>query len=101
MNTIFVRLAIFATVANGHVEIERKTGSTRSSALGVVDPVRRCGGLATQIQLRISDCEGICQLVPGKIYNCENDFMPSKPRHLHIYIYVNFTGISHCLHILT
>ncbi|OXA44458.1 uncharacterized protein LOC110857596 [Folsomia candida] len=45
---------------------------------GVVDAFR-CGGLATQLQLRISDCDGYCRLQPGQIYNCENDFMPSSP----------------------
>ncbi|XP_021962078.1 uncharacterized protein LOC110857773 isoform X3 [Folsomia candida] len=45
---------------------------------GVVDPAYRCGGLATQLQLRISDCDGYCRLMPGTLYNCENDFMPSS-----------------------
>ncbi|OXA44606.1 uncharacterized protein LOC110857907 [Folsomia candida] len=45
---------------------------------GVVDPVTRCGGVGTQLQLRISDCSGRCSLRPGTVYDCENDFMPSS-----------------------
>lgn len=45
--------------------------------LGVVDTTR-CGGVGTQRQLRISGCEGRCSLTPGRVYECENDFMPSK-----------------------
>lgn len=46
--------------------------------LGVVSPVSRCGGVGTPLQLRISECEGKCELKPGTVYNCEKDFMPGK-----------------------
>lgn len=64
----------FAGDANSHGTIE----GVKSTILGAVDPLRRCGGLATQRQLRISGCDGYCRFTPGQIYNCENDFMPSK-----------------------
>ncbi|OXA48885.1 uncharacterized protein LOC110855043 [Folsomia candida] len=64
----------FAGDANSHGTIE----GVKSTILGAVDPLRRCGGLATQRQLRISGCDGYCRFTPGQIYNCENDFMPSQ-----------------------
>ncbi|XP_021961825.1 uncharacterized protein LOC110857546 [Folsomia candida] len=46
------------------------------ASAGVVT-VSRCDGLGTPIQTRISDCDGYCRFQPGKIYNAEQDFMPS------------------------
>jgi len=45
---------------------------------GVVTNTTRCGGYGTPIQLRVSDCEGRCSLIPGKVYDIEWDFFPSS-----------------------
>lgn len=38
--------------------------------LGIVDPVHSCAeGLGSFHQLRLSDCEGVCSLIPGQVYN--------------------------------
>jgi len=46
--------------------------------MGIVDPTRRCGGVGTPRQTRISGCEGYCTFIPGHVYNCEKDFIPSS-----------------------
>ncbi|OXA64270.1 uncharacterized protein LOC110841626 [Folsomia candida] len=60
-------------VAVGEVSLARS-----NNPFGTVSPVTRCGGVGTQRGLRISECDGFCNLQPGKVYNCENDFMPSS-----------------------
>ncbi|OXA45388.1 uncharacterized protein LOC110857200 [Folsomia candida] len=44
---------------------------------GVVTNITRCGGYGTPIQLRVSNCEGKCSLMPGQVYNIEYDFIPN------------------------
>ncbi|OXA57958.1 uncharacterized protein LOC110846792 [Folsomia candida] len=39
--------------------------------------VSRCEGFGTPIETRISDCDGYCTFIPGRVYNAEQDFMPS------------------------
>ncbi|OXA60370.1 uncharacterized protein LOC110842663 [Folsomia candida] len=40
----------------------------------------RCGGVGTFRGLRISDCSGaVCEMIPGRPYNCEGDLLPSSP----------------------
>ncbi|XP_021968425.1 uncharacterized protein LOC110863425 [Folsomia candida] len=76
-------LLLTATACHGSPSLVRTIAAPFSSSgvspLGVVTPTTRCGGVGTQRQLRISDCEGFCELQPGKVYNCENDFIPSSP----------------------
>jgi hypothetical protein len=48
-----------------------------AASAGIVN-VTRCEGLGTPIQTRITGCDGFCKFQPGKVYDCEQDFMPSK-----------------------
>ncbi|OXA44211.1 uncharacterized protein LOC110857685 [Folsomia candida] len=69
------------------------------SYAGVVT-VNRCDGMGTPIQTRISDCEGRCTFQPGKIYNAEQDFMPSAATpSLTLKVEVCFNG-GFCMQIL-
>jgi len=52
---------------------------------GVVTNTTRCGGYGTPIQLRVSDCEGRCSLIPGKVYDIEWDFFPKLRRILSVH----------------
>ncbi|OXA64271.1 uncharacterized protein LOC110841630 isoform X1 [Folsomia candida] len=72
--------AIFALVATcSPLSIVRKDVVAKSNnPFGTVDPVTSCGGIGNQIALRVSECEGSCTFEPGKIYNCEADFMPGS-----------------------
>ncbi|OXA64294.1 uncharacterized protein LOC110863291 [Folsomia candida] len=75
MNKTAFVFVMFVAAASA-ISLSRKV-DTLSEATGVVN-FRRCGGLGTPLQLRISDCVGNCSFEPGKIYNCEADFMPSS-----------------------
>ncbi|OXA47855.1 uncharacterized protein LOC110855244 [Folsomia candida] len=68
--------ALSLTHSRNPSSISRKGGPV--APFGTVDPVARCGGVGTQLGLRISDCNGVCTLTPGTVYNCENDFIPSS-----------------------
>jgi hypothetical protein len=70
--------AATASAIHGASLVKKEVAPFDATILGVVNPAHRCGGVGTPLQLRISNCEGRCQLVPGQIYNCEKDFMPSS-----------------------
>lgn len=59
---------------------------------GVVTTVR-CGGVGTPLQLRIDGCEGYCQFRAGQVYECEEDFMPSKLRKK---LQISIFYLGHC-----
>jgi len=71
----FLALCLLVPLVACDFEVVRKTKPL--SVLGIIDPVDRCGGVGTPLQLRISDCNGTCHMNPGKVYDCEQDFMPS------------------------
>ncbi|XP_021958814.1 uncharacterized protein LOC110854658 [Folsomia candida] len=78
-----MRLAYFSvpiflvlTVILGRAELGNSANTVE--LMGVVANVSTCGGAGNSIQLRISGCEGYCQLLPGQEYECEEDFMPSE-----------------------
>jgi len=71
-----VALATGNVITGSALGIERRA-TVQSGTLGIVYPVYRCGGVGTPLQLRISECDGRCDFTPGKVYNCEYDFMPS------------------------
>ncbi|OXA44489.1 uncharacterized protein LOC110857700 [Folsomia candida] len=82
MFKVFALVALFATgsiasAISSAVVVKKGVAPFDGTTLGVVQPVGRCGGVGTPLQLRISGCEGYCELQPGSIYNCEEDFMPS------------------------
>ncbi len=83
MNKIFLFLLIAtvsAVAATPSLVKKIQVTEEGGSMLGVVSPTYRCGGVGTPLQLRISDCEGRCRLVPGTLYNCEYDFLPSESK---------------------
>lgn len=82
-----MRLAYFSvpiflvlTVILGRAELGNSANTVE--LMGVVANVSTCGGAGNSIQLRISGCEGYCQLLPGQEYECEEDFMPSMQNKL-------------------
>lgn len=78
MFKVLAFLALVVSSATAHAINSGSIVKGTSGALGIVSPVKRCGGVGTPLNLRISDCEGYCRLRPGVVYNCEKDFMPSK-----------------------
>ncbi len=69
-------LCIVISSSSASVSISRKKNAEVGQPRGVVSPIGRCGGVATPLQLRISECEGVCRLQPGRVYDCEKDFIP-------------------------
>jgi len=74
---VVVASASASAIYTGPTIVRKGLAPKDGSALGVVDPAYRCGGVGTPLQLRISECEGRCSFNPGQVYNCEKDFMPA------------------------
>ncbi|XP_021943002.1 uncharacterized protein LOC110841627 [Folsomia candida] len=99
--SLFAILALVATCSalsiapKGEVAAVGGVSLARSNnPFGVVSPTYRCGGVGTQRSLRISDCDGFCTLQPGKVYNCENDFMPSSAApSLSLWVEICYRGV--------
>lgn len=74
---LLLLLAFGATVVLGSSGGLLETRHAQVGILDRVDNVTRCGGFGTPMELRVSDCNGYCELTPGRLYQLEVDFYPS------------------------